>query len=84
MSKSKMNRSVARIMKAAIAKCNACGLEFRSMALLESSDNGSYIMARINGYLGLTQLILEVTYWEHKAVAGSTWSVKWTEPEGVR
>lgn len=78
---SKMNRASSRVMKAAIAKCNAAGLEFRSMALLEASDNGSYVMARITGTNGISTWTLEVFYNEHEKIAGSTWSVRWTELE---
>jgi protein-disulfide isomerase len=75
----KMNRASGRIMKAAIAKCNAAGLEFRSMALLEASDNGSYVMARITGTNGSSTFTLEVFYNEHEPIVGKTWSVRWTE-----
>jgi hypothetical protein len=87
MSKNKQNRAVSRIMKAAIAKCDSLGLEFRSITLLEADGDGSYILAEIkteiiyNPELHISNnnmtLTLGVAYIQHKPIAGKTWSVRW-------
>ena len=87
MSKNKQNRAASRIMKAAIAKCDRLGLEFRSMKLLEATGDGSYTLAEIKGEIipelhifndnmNMT-VTLEVAYTQHKPIAGQTWSVQW-------